>query len=604
MDLHPANRLLSLALRPFLAVLVVLFATAATPLTTGWLPSGFPQVIGAHLSTNYFTGTVAPSTTVAAIEVTTTGQSWAGTMALGGPAVSDFHISGSNLVSSATLSPGIPYDITITLTPTDTSIKPVTSYIEVYGGLTYYMSKTGNDANPGSSGSPWASVNHSIHCGDVIQAASGNYTPALFDLPVWGAVSCPGNDNVAWLECATPFACSVIGNTNNHGAIAVGSSYWGVQGWVANSSSGAYGSSFAVNTKPGTVPVHHVAFVNDLCTGGALACFSSFGNTLSTTSSDYVIVYGNAGYNGAQSSQLCGSAISFASPSMSDSNSAATHFYVARNIMYQNIDGHNCGLNIGAGAGTTDGEGVIFDTWDFYPFTGTGVVEQNLLINNGNSAFEDFPQPQGSAHAGLPYLAIYRYNTSWKNMADGSNCPFSSGDILANSGWQDRVYRNISVVTTVPGVINSLGQKCGTYEVFNIFANSQIQTSYYDDNWLLGLNGQYVINWNTGHDCIDGSRIADPGQNNANTLICPGNVTGVDPAFATPSTPSAPNCTGQPDIWTCYASTIAGFTPTTSGSNAYGFTATLPLVSHNQSAFICNIIAAAPSALQRTCTPP
>src|ERR1700674_2102053 len=88
----------------------------------------------------------------------------------------------------------------------------------------------GSDSNNGlSAGFPWLTPNHALNCGDTITAAaSSNYSPAPFISGQWGTVSCPANNNVAWLICATfdgcKFSSSATGCTMQPNA-----SYWGIQ---------------------------------------------------------------------------------------------------------------------------------------------------------------------------------------------------------------------------------------------------------------------------------------------------------------------------------------------------------------------------------------
>src|ERR1700746_1912547 len=89
---------------------------------------------------------------------------------------------------------------------------------------TYFLapaSAGGNDANSGTSaGSPWLSPNHSLNCGDVIIAAASNsYSASNFGFGEWGTVTCPGGNNVAWLECAAFDACKI--NTSSQNAMSI-----------------------------------------------------------------------------------------------------------------------------------------------------------------------------------------------------------------------------------------------------------------------------------------------------------------------------------------------------------------------------------------------
>jgi hypothetical protein len=42
---------------------------------------------------------------------------------------------------------------------------------------------------------------------------------------------------------------------------------------------------------------------------------------------------------------------------------------------------------------TTDGEGVIFDSWADYAYKYQGVLEQSVMWGNGSSGFEYFSTP-------------------------------------------------------------------------------------------------------------------------------------------------------------------------------------------------------------------
>ena len=491
--------------------------------------------------------------------------------------------------------------------------------MEIYGGLTYYISPTGSDANSGlSAAAPWLTPFHTPHCGDTVLAAAGSYDPNNFNPGKWGNVTCPANDNVAMIQCATAFACSVVGyGSVNYGAITIGASYWGVMGFLGNNSSAPYGSSFQAVPATATRTVHHYAYVNDIATGGALAGFSSaaYGGAVGPAAADYGIYIGDVAYNAATASTYCGSGFSIATPAMTDNN-PGPHFYFYRNIGYLNFDGKNCGANIGAGTGATDGEALIFDTWNLYGFSGAGVAEGNLWLKNGNASFEVFPQSGTGAST-----AIYRFNTSYSNLADPQVCPYTLGDVLLNGHLYAQVYRNLSMTLPIAGVIDANGQKCGqfgqtpndTFNVFNLMVSGGVSTkTMVDDNFVFGIEPTTpvggvtelnAVNWDGGYACSGAARIPSPGGGNRNHLLCPGDVHGVNPAFPAPTIPGAPSCAGQPDTWSCYAATVAGFTPANATAQGYGAMAAVPQDQWNSTHFICNVLKWAPAALQRPCTP-
>src|ERR1700677_2317272 len=84
----------------------------------------------------------------------------------------------------------------------------------------YFISPTGSDSNNGTStGTPWLTPNHAVNCGDTITAAAGTYANANFITNQWGTVTCPANNNVAWLKCATFDACKINTASAGQGGI-------------------------------------------------------------------------------------------------------------------------------------------------------------------------------------------------------------------------------------------------------------------------------------------------------------------------------------------------------------------------------------------------
>src|SRR5262249_33105948 len=66
---------------------------------------------------------------------------------------------------------------------------------------TFYISKTGSDANNGSLAAPWATPRHNLRCGDTILVQPGTYS---FGVGQWGTVfSCPSPTGIymAKLQC-------------------------------------------------------------------------------------------------------------------------------------------------------------------------------------------------------------------------------------------------------------------------------------------------------------------------------------------------------------------------------------------------------------------
>ena len=110
----------------------------------------------------------------------------------------------------------------------------------------YYISPTGNDANPGTSPSKaWLTPHHNVVCGDVIIAAAGKYAfeYSVFGTNAWGTVlNCPsksggidgkGGIYFAVVLCAGPYVTSCSVNGEAQEAFRVDKSNWAVEGFDA-----------------------------------------------------------------------------------------------------------------------------------------------------------------------------------------------------------------------------------------------------------------------------------------------------------------------------------------------------------------------------------
>src|SRR5580704_2654003 len=211
----------------------------------------------------------------------------------------------------------------------------------------------GSDSNSGLSvGAPWLSPNHAVNCGDTITAAaSTSYVASNFYS--WGTVTCAAGNNVAWLKCATFDACKIT--VTNANGIAINNNYWGVQGWEVHAS-GTTSACFQMRPPNTSTSIHHMIFANDVANGCGSTGFVAFNN--GAAGIDYIAIVGNIAYNAATNNAFCQSGISVYEPVAHDANSG-THIYVAGNFSYSNLDPNPCN-----GAAPTDGNGLIFDTWD------------------------------------------------------------------------------------------------------------------------------------------------------------------------------------------------------------------------------------------------
>lgn len=395
----------------------------------------------------------------------------------------------------------------------------------------------GNDSNNGTSAStPWLSPNHSVNCGDVITAAASTaYVASNFYS--WGTVSCSGGNNVAWLRCVTFDACKIT--VSNANGIAINNNYWGVQGWEVTAS-GNFAACFQIRPPNTSTNIHHMIFANNVANGCSSTGLVAFNN--GGASFDYIAIVGNIAYNAAQNGGECQSGISVYQPVKHDSL-AGTHIYVAGNFSYSNFDADPC-----AGGTPTDGEGIIFDTWDgsqggLPAYDQQGVAYNNVLLANGGRGIQVFNNSAGSSHA-----TIYVYNnTSWGNELDThQNSGGSCAEIRIVTALNVQVYQNIAMTTLTTG--------CGGYPLYDYFvaAGSSTDTAY--------ANVGYGATSNYGGI-----------QSSGSFAYATSNLFGMNPNFANPSTPGAPSCGSATSVPNCMATVIANFTPTTAAAKAYGY---------------------------------
>lgn len=411
---------------------------------------------------------------------------------------------------------------------------------------TYYMSPTGNDANSGTSpSSPWLTPNnHALSCGDVIIAAAGTYTTSSNLWNISNTVSnCPstsagldgtGGIYFAQVKCETPFACFASSNTAVP-AVEVRTSNWAILGFVA-SANVLNSSCFNANPHSNTV-IHHIAFINDICTGAYSGGFQADAHAAGY-GVDYWAVVGTIAYDTARGVNLCFSGISNWDPVNSDAL-PGTHVFVAGNLAYNNVVPLGCANDL-----DSDGEGLIFDDWGGAQigqaaYTGQGVAEQNLFIGNSGDGISI----GGGGNPSAPIILFN--NTTWGNTTS-TNTRYGQAELF-------------------------LGAVSATTNIFNNIFHS---TSY--SYIVTGVNGNGSTGHNHGVECYAcGSNVSIANNyiyndlntsgyqyNNTPSGFTYGLNTNANPNFAAPAIPSGPpDCTGFSNIVSCMATTFAKFVP-------------------------------------------
>jgi hypothetical protein len=229
-----------------------------------------------------------------------------------------------------------------------------------------------------------------------------------------------------------------------------------------------------------------------------------------------------------------------------------THQYIAGNFSWANVQGATC-----ASSTHTDGEGIQIDQSDgsYFaspnPFTGQTVIEDNMVLGNGNAGLVYTRHKEGSE--------VLVNNTAFGNFTDST---------INEGGGVVGEYRGIYASNVQ--VYNNIGQATRTSQgspssTVYAFAMTTVDSSVIvDNNWFVNTNiaGQDAIIAQSGATAVLGQR----------------NILGLDPKFAcgsqsacTTAIPGAPSCSGKANVVDCMATTIANFTPTATGARGMGY---------------------------------
>jgi hypothetical protein len=454
-------------------------------------------------------------------------------------------ISSTGLYAAPGVAPS-PATATITATSVLYPTQSASATVSIFqpAGATYYLAPSGNDKNKGlTSQTPWLTPNHPVNCGDTIIAAAGTYPYGAFEStfgPVTGSGHC-----FAFLKCATYDACYSIGNGTDptNGMIFVSTSHWWVQGFEVQNPSPTGANASCFKASPLTAAtITDVAFVDDIANGCGLGAFTTapyYLNYNSGASVDYLFLIADIAYNGAQSTASCASGTSVFAPANYDTL-PGTHIFVDQYFGWGNIEPVDCD-----GRNSTDGEGVIFDTFSQYSYTGQSVIENTITVFNGTNGLENF------ASATTPVYV--KNNTAYGNGA-GLTVKEYCGEIV-DEGMKT-LYNALYVGTANIAKTNAASH-CGTTPYSALMAGDLTSQNVFSGNWGYSAAGYNTFTWGTYTGFSFGT---------ANTL-------GTDPEFANPPTsiPSAPNCAGYANAPACMASLISGMTPKAPGTAGLGY---------------------------------
>lgn len=427
---------------------------------------------------------------------------------------------------------------------------------------TYYMSPTGSDSNNGLTvATAWATPNHAgIICGDVIIAQPGAYTRQFI---YWqnptgcpstsGGIDGTGGVYFATVVCATAFACT---DTQPSGSVfRVNANNWAIEGWSASAPEGF--TYLADATATGTTIIHHVAFINDIAANSDDGFTTGDGgknHNVPGNGVDQFAVVGSIAYNSNQD-PICVAAMDDVAPANYDSSSG-THVFWAGNFAFSNMV--KCG---------TDGEGMMFDTWDAHGYTGQGVIENNVIWQSERYGLNIYYQ---GLNAGNAMMYVFN-NTFFSNNAGATGTAnWAVGDINVQSltsalPYPISIYNNISrtnyATTGNQGTSFGVVYAAQTGGKYNVTWGGTVT-----QNIFLGQVGSCI----GGASCDSTNSVAafNGGSYGTNTYADPGfaNVTDLLTSWS-----GAPNCSSYANVNACMARAIADLTPTASGMTGRGY---------------------------------
>lgn len=416
-----------------------------------------------------------------------------------------------------------------------------------FTGIQYFMSPTGNDGNNGlSAGSPWLTPNHSVNCGDVINAAAGTYASSSFNKTFGTVSNCPSPNGVYYtanILCAGPFVSSCQINDTSLAGMFFTKANWSISGWTITSTVGP-----CTITQPQSASnIHHIAIINSVitnCLGGGIGvspypASPGFGV-------DQFAAVGDIIYNATSGTAECFGNFSDYEPILNDST-PGTHIFVAGVFSWGAAPGVGCasGLN-------SDWEGMILDDLSHsqqsptIAYTGQIAIEQSMFLGNGGQGVQILNNTAATV--------IGKNVTSYGNFQAASLNTFGNavgGLEYANSPGST-TFTNSIFQETKSGV----GTSCAGSTPCNVYAalvSGGGSSNVIDTSYAFGVGGQNTLS------------VVSPGFSFGAGIVT------ATPNFVNPTVPGAPSCAGFTTTTACMATVIADFTAQAAGAAGLGY---------------------------------
>ncbi len=275
-------------------------------------------------------------------------------------------------------------------------------------GSTYYVSTTGNDGNPGSSGSPFLTIAHAVGLvgpGDTIVVKSGTYHESV-DL---GSLSGTDSDYIT-IKSEVPGGAYIdttsLGSGYDLEPFRGAPSYIEINGFELSSGANSAGVRFDGG--------HHTKVYNN-------TIHDTGASGIQLDHGDYRFIENNTIYNCAYSMYFAGSGISIWQAHASD-NASGFHNIIRNNISYSND-------NL-PGTAETDGNGIIFDDSrntqngsTLGAYAASTLIENNLTYDNGGRGIEVY----------ISDNVTVRNNTAYKNSTRDDGATWRGEFYVVNS---------------------------------------------------------------------------------------------------------------------------------------------------------------------------
>lgn len=328
-------------------------------------------------------------------------------------------------------------------------------------GQTYYVSPTGNDANPGTLTLPWktpAKAGTTAQAGDTVIFRGGTYYSQL-------APKNSGDTTNGWITFkAYPGEEPIIIHDAyfSKGVNIDGVNYIKIIGLTAVAA-GENGPGISINN------AHHIHILNCLVRDSATSGIAT------TNGIDYITIEGNTIHGNSNIGQYNGSGISiWNSGGPIFDNAGGYHIIIKNNLIYNNRN---------LTAEPSDGNGIILDNNDQggtvdsqLPKT---LVANNVIFDNGGRCIH----VRNSSNADVLNNSCY-HNLETEKVAEGCN-----GEITLqhtntySSSVNIQVYNNI-----VYGKGGTCNQGRSQAYLFQVFCNS-IYCPQYRSDYNLWYNG-------------------------------------------------------------------------------------------------------------------